>query len=162
VLDIARFLHGEAHSVYCQTARVNPSIRGEDVANLSMRMTSGLHCLVELSYASKLEKEAFPQTLVSVEGSKGSVHLSHDFMLTTVTGEGNSMINCGPVLYDWCDPAYGVVHSSIVDCNRNILEGLRGGLTETTGADNFKTLQLVFAAYDSASKNEVVQCNQFF
>ena len=43
-------------------------------------------------------------------------------------------------MYHWLDPAYAVVHSSIVDCNRNILNGLRGGKAETTGEDNLKTV----------------------
>ena len=33
-----------------------------------MKMKSGLHCYAEMSYASILEKEAFPQTLILVEG----------------------------------------------------------------------------------------------
>jgi hypothetical protein len=49
------------------------------------------------------------------------------------------------------DPSYHVVHSSIVPCNANFLQALRGkAAAETTGEDNVKTLRLVFAAYDSA------------
>ena len=72
VLDICRFLFGEAKSLYCLTQRVNQKIKGEDVANVLMEMQTGLHCYAEMSYASVLEKEAFPQTLVLVEGDKGS------------------------------------------------------------------------------------------
>mgnify|MGYP001810522932 CR=1 FL=1 len=127
VLDVSRFLFGEAQSLYCQIARVNPAIRGEDVANVFMKMQNGLHCYTEMSYASVLEKESFPQTLVLVEGEKGSAHLTHDFVLKITTGQGTETIECTPTRYDWLDPEYAVVHSSIVDCNRDILKGLRGG-----------------------------------
>jgi predicted dehydrogenase len=156
VLDICRFLFGEAKSLYCLTERVNKKIKGEDVANTLMQMESGLHCYAEMSYASILEKEAFPQTLVLIEGDKGSLHLTNDFELRTTTRQGTTTQKIEPVMYSWLDPAYAVVHSSIVDCNRDILNGLRGGKTETTGDDNFKTVQLVWASYESAATGKVV------
>ncbi len=157
VLDICRFLFGEVAQLYCQTTRVNPKIKGEDVANVLMRMTSGLHCFVEMSYASLLEKEAFPQTLVLIEGEKGTLHLTNDFEIRITTVEGTRSETVLPTMYNWLDPAYAVVHSSIVDCNRDILIGLQGGRSETTGADNFKTVRLVFGCYESASKGELIK-----
>jgi D-apiose dehydrogenase len=157
VFDIARFLFGEANSLYCVTQKVNPKIIGEDVANVLLQMKSGVHCYVEMSYASILEKEAFPQTLLLIECEKGSVYLSNDFSLKVVTREGVILEKVvQPKLYDWLDPEYAVVHSSIVDCNRNILEGLQGGTSETTGSDNIKTVELVWKSYESAEKNCVI------
>ncbi|GAB2602307.1 Gfo/Idh/MocA family protein [Spirosoma areae] len=162
ILDICRFLFGEAESLYCQTMRVNPTIRGEDVANVLLRMQTGLTCYAEMSYASLLEREAFPQTLVSVEGATGSVVLTHDFVLKTTTATGTITTVATPPPYAWADPAYALVHSSIVACNQNLWgdfrdkERLVPSLAETTGADNFETMRLVFAAYDSAKRNEVV------
>ena len=59
VLDICRFLFGEANSLYCLTQTVNATIKGEDVANVLMEMSNGIHCYAEMSYASILEKEVF-------------------------------------------------------------------------------------------------------
>ncbi|WP_266367374.1 Gfo/Idh/MocA family protein [Tellurirhabdus rosea] len=157
VLDVCRFLFGEARSLYCLTRRVNPTIQGEDVANVFMEMESGLHCYAEMSYASILEKESFPQTLVLVEGERGSLHLTYDFVLKTTTRQGTTAETIRPVLYDWLDPDYAVVHSSIVDCNRDILHGLRGGRAETTGEDNLRTVRLVWASYQSAEHQELVR-----
>ena len=137
---------------------MNPAIKGEDVANVLMEMQSGLHCYAEMSYASILEKEAFPQTLVLIEGEQGSLHLSNDFELKITTREGTVSKVIKPVMYNWLDPAYAVVHSSIVDCNRDILQGLRGGQAETTGADNLKTVQLVRDCYASAAGKKIVMC----
>lgn len=156
VLDICRFLFGEAKNLYCLTSSINLGIKGEDVANVLMEMEGGLHCLAEMSYASILEKEAFPQTLVLVEGSEGSLHLTHDFELRTTTRSGTRSEQVPPPYYPWADPAYAVVHASIVDCNRDLLNGLRGGNCETTGADNLRTVELVWAAYDSAANKKVI------
>ncbi len=152
VLDICRFLFGEASSLYCLSKRVNPAIKGEDVANVLMEMNNGIHCYAEMSYASILEKETFPQTLVLVEGEKGSLHLTNDFELKVITRDGvivKETIN--PTMYNWVDPAYALVHSSIVECNADILNGLKGGFCETTGADNLKTADLVWKSYESAA-----------
>ena len=156
VLDICRYLFGEAHSLYALTQRVNPHIKGEDVANVLMEMEDGVHCFAEMSYASKLEKEAFPQTHVLVEGELGSIQLTHDFQLRIHTAAGTQVSTIRPQLYPWLDPDYAVVHSSIVDCNRNILNGLRGGKCETSGADNLNTVKLVWGAYTSAATQQVV------
>jgi D-apiose dehydrogenase len=161
VLDVCRFLFGEADNLRCMTRGVNPAIRGEDVANVLMEMQSGLHCFAEMSYASILENESFPQTLVLVEGTKGSLHLTNDFVLKTTTQQGTFSEVIKPILYDWLDPAYAVVHSSIVDCNHNILNGLRGEIAETTGEDNFETVKLVFAAYESARTGKVIYLKNF-
>ncbi|MFD2574554.1 Gfo/Idh/MocA family protein [Spirosoma soli] len=162
ILDICRFLFGEASSLYCQTTRVNPHIQGEDVANVLMRMHSGLVCNVAMSYASILEHEVFPQTLVTVEGSAGSVVLRRDFEIRTTVRRPDRSVDtqsqiARPPIYDWADPDYALVHASIVDCNRNLLTDLQGlGGAETTGGDNFETIRLVYAAYESARTNQVI------
>jgi D-apiose dehydrogenase len=147
--------------VYCLAQTINKEIKGEDVANVLMKMKSGLHCYVEMSYASLLEKEQFPQTLALVEGTEGSLQLTHDFVLKTTTKNGTTAETYNPKIYSWLDPAYAVVHSSIVDCNRNILQGLNGGKSETTGMDNFETVKLVWAAYEANKQNKVIQLNDF-
>ena len=158
ILDVARFLCGEAETVYCRTARVNPAIRGEDVATVVLGMESGATVVCELSYATRMEHERFPQTFVFAEGEKGSVALTTDYWLRVTTADGTHARRYPPPRYAWADPAYDVVHASIVDAQRNLLEGLRGeAAAETTADDNLKTLRLVFGAYESARTGSVVR-----
>ena len=64
---------------------------------------------------------------------------------------------CPPPLYEWADPRYAVVHASIVDCARNLLQSLQGrGAAETTGEDNLRTLGLVYGAYRSAREGRAL------
>ena len=156
VLDIARFVCGDAKTLYCLTKTVNPGIKGEDVANCFMEMKNGIHCFAEMSYASLLEKETFPQTLILLEGTLGSIKLDHDFLLKITTESGTEETLVAPELYDWIDPEYAVVHSSIVDAQRDILNGLNGGKAETTGDDNLKTTELVWKSYESAATGKVI------
>jgi predicted dehydrogenase len=152
---------GEAESLHCEIQTVNPKIKGEDVANVFMKMKNGAHCYAEMSYASLLEKEVFPQTLILLEGTKGSVRLDPDFTVVTTTAAGSESEKVSPVMYDWIDPEYAVVHSSIVDAQRDILNGLRGGMAETTGDDNFQTVKLVWASYASAESGKIIRMDNF-
>jgi predicted dehydrogenase len=157
VLDTARFLFGEARSLYCRTARVNPSIRGEDVATVMMEMGQGTTVTCEMSYASRLENERFPQTFIVAECGKGSVELGPDYRLKVTDGRGTRAESVVPPHYPWADPAYDVVHASIVACNRDILSALRREAAgETTGEDNLRTVRLVFGAYESAASGRTV------
>jgi predicted dehydrogenase len=157
ILDVARFLFGEAESVYSQTHRVHSDIRGEDVATVMMRMGGGITVLCEISYASRTEHERFPETYITVEGEKGSLTLGPDYWIRVTTEEGVYANRYPPPRYTWADPAYDLVHASIVPCQADLLGALKGtGAGETTGEDNLKTMRLVFAAYESAASGRVV------
>lgn len=157
LLDTARFLFGEAENLYCQIGRVNPTIRGEDVATVMMRMGQGVTVVCEMSYASRTEHERFPQTFLFVEGERGSLELATDYWLKVTTEAGTLARRVPPPRYPWADPAYDVVHSSIVPCNANLLHALQTGtLPETHGEDNLKTMELVFASYESAQHDSVI------
>lgn len=157
-LDTARYLFGEATSLYCQTRKVHPDIRGEDVATIVLNMGKGVSVTVNMAYAENfLEREAFPQTFFFIEGERGSLELSQDYWLRTTTQAGTHLKRVPPPRYPWADPAYDVVHASIAACNANLLSALQGqGQAETTGEDNLKTVRLVFASYDSASLDQVI------
>jgi predicted dehydrogenase len=165
ILDTARFLFGEARSLVCQTRRIHPDIQGEDVATVMMEMdgkpagADGVTVVCSLAYAENyLEREAFPQTFFFIEGEKGSIELGPGYALRITTKDGTLSRRVPPPRYPWADPAYDVVHASIVPCNADLLKALRGeGPAETTGEDNLKTVRLVFAAYDSANKRSVIR-----
>jgi predicted dehydrogenase len=155
ILDTARFLFGDAQRLYATTTRVNPTIKGEDVATVVL--TQGdVTCTCEMSYASRLEHERFPETYALVECERGSVELGPDFWLRVTTAESTHARRVPPPRFPWADPAYDLVHASIVPCNQNILRDLQGGPpAETRGEDNLKTVQLVFGAYESAATGSV-------
>ena len=162
ILDVCRFLFGEADLLYCQTHSINPTIKGEDVANVLMKMKNGISCFAEMSYASILEHESFPQTYVLVEGEKGSIQLTKEYELRITATQGTTIEKAVPETYSWADPEYALVHSSMVACNRNILHHLQGtAKAEITGADNFETVRLVHAAYASAKNKQVIYLSSF-
>jgi predicted dehydrogenase len=165
ILDVARFLFGEANSLYCQTHHVfrdlkGEPVKGEDVATVMMATNRGLTVICEMSYASRTEIERFPETYIYVEGSEGFLELGPDYWLRLTTAAGTFSQRVPPPLYTWADPAYALIHASILPCNANLLQALRGeGEAETTGEDNLKTMGLVFGSYESAEKDAVIHPN---
>ncbi len=164
ILDVARLFFGEANSLYCQTQRtLAPVVKGENVATLLLSMGEAKTSVaVELGYAkTPLEagvRECFPQTLAFIEGPRGSIELCADYIVRVTTAKGTLIQRHAPPRYAWANPAYDIAHASIVDCHRNLLSALQGrGRAETTGEDNLKTLELVFAAYDSAKRGEPIR-----
>lgn len=158
ILDVARFLFGEARRVYCQTTRVNSEIRGEDVATVVMLMDTGATVTCELSYASKLEHDRFPETFIRVECDNGSVELGPDFWVKVTKHGTTTGTRHVPKHYKWAMPSHHLVHASIVECNANLLGALRSEKpAETTGEDNLRTIELIFAAYESARTGKALE-----
>jgi predicted dehydrogenase len=163
ILDVARFLFGEASRLYCQTRRVHRNIKGEDVATVLMTMRDGTIVTCNMAYAgSALEHDRFPETYIFVEGDAGSVELGPDYWIRVTTADGTHSRRYQPPRYTWADPAYDVIHASIVRCNANLIAALRGdGAAETTGEDNLKTVELVFSSYRSANTGAAVRPGLF-
>jgi D-apiose dehydrogenase len=157
-LDVARFLFGEASTLYALTDRVHADIRGEDVATVLLRMRSGITVLVVMGYPENhLERERFPETFIFIEGEKGSIELAADFWVRVTTAAGTHSRRHPPPRYPWLDPGYELSEASCVPCNADLLAGVGGrGPAETTGADNLETMRLVFAAYDSAASGRAI------
>ena len=157
ILDTARFLFGDARSLYCQTQRVSPAIKGEDVATVMMTMGDDVTVVCEMSYASHTSIERFPETFIFAEGERGSLELWPDFWVRETTAEGTLSRRFPPPHYPWADPAYDLVHASIVPCQADLVKHLKGeGVAETNGEDNLKTVRLVFRSYESAKENRVI------
>jgi predicted dehydrogenase len=158
LLDVARFLFGEASRVTCQTRQIHRDIAGEDVATVLLAMGAQTIVAVNMAYAGNfLEHDRFPETFIFVEGERGSLELGPDYWVRVTTADGTHARRYPPPRYAWADPAYDVVHASIVPCQTNLLQALRGiGPAETTGEDNLRTVRLVFAAYDSAESGQTV------
>ena len=159
MLDLARFLFGEAESLYCQTHQVHADIRGEDVASVLLRMGKDrTSVLCQMAFAENpLEHDCFPQTLAFIEGDRGSLEVAPDYWVRVTTAEGTVARRHAPPRFAWADPAYEVVHASLVPCLANLLDGIKGGAAETTAEDNLRTVGLIFAAYESSRHDRVIR-----
>ncbi|MER9327276.1 Gfo/Idh/MocA family oxidoreductase [Mesorhizobium sp. M0488] len=158
ILDIARFLLGDVTSLTARTARINPAIAGEDVATMLMDHESGAISIVDCSYATRLAVEPFPETLIEIDGSDGTIRLAQGYRLTVVGKSGTKVSDISPPLLPWASRPWHNIQESVVAIQKHWVDCLAKRIEpETSGADNLKTLALVEAAYAGAASGAPVR-----
>ena len=161
LLDCARAIMGEANSVYANTQRVNQAIQGEDVATIQITHESGASTVVDCSYASSQAPDPFPQTLVRVDGSAGSLVVDYDYNVTCYSEDKQVWQEThAPAEHEWSAGSKSTaILDSVYQIQKHWLDCWNGDSlpsVTTSGKDNMQTLRLVEAAYQSAQKNTVV------
>ncbi|MBZ9668229.1 Gfo/Idh/MocA family protein [Mesorhizobium sp. ES1-3] len=158
ILDIARFLLGDVSSLTARTTRINLAIAGEDVATMLMDHVGGATSVVDCSYATKLAVEPFPETLIELDGSDGTIRLAQSYRLTVTGKSGTRVSDVSPPLLPWASRPWHNIQESVAAIQQHWIDCLASGQEPaTSGADNLKTFALVEAAYASAASREPVQ-----
>ena len=157
-LDIARFLLGDVSTITTRTARINLGIAGEDVATMLMDHKSGATSVVDCSYATKLAVEPFPETLIEIDGSDGTIRLAQGYRLTVTGKSGTAITDVSPPLLPWASRPWHNIQESVAAIQQHWVDCLAEGKEPaTSGADNLKTFALVEAAYLGAASHEPVR-----
>ncbi|PRD44622.1 oxidoreductase [Phyllobacterium phragmitis] len=155
ILDIARFLFGDVAQLSATTRRVNPAIRGEDVATILLDHETGATSICDCSYATQQPEELFPQTLVEIDGSKGTLRLGANYQMIVHADGQTQTLDVSPKLHAWARRPWHNIQESVFNIERHWTDCLNSGHEpETSGADNLKTMALVFAAYESAAADQ--------
>ena len=157
MLDLARFFLGEVERVSCETQSRNPENVGEDTATIMLRHKSGAVSVVECSMESRIDPDPFPETLVAIEGERGSACVGPG-LAAHVTSDGASRdLDFGSPLLSWTSQPWHTVQESVLRTEEAIMRAWRNGKNpESTGDDNLKTYALVEAAYESARQGRTV------
>ena len=79
----------------------------------------GATVVCEMSYASRVEHDRFPETFVVAEGERGSVELGPDYWLRVTTDAGTSSRRVAPPGRE-AQPAMNFSSCSIVSCCSSI------------------------------------------
>jgi predicted dehydrogenase len=154
LVDTARFLMGEIRSVSACLGQFGAGHRGEDVATLSVRFEGGSLGLLDLSWCAPADV-ARPEWALNetvVEGTEGTLRLQTDgsIQLVRPTGETERI----PVALPSDDQVY---INGYVATQAHFIDGLRRNVEhETRGADHLKTMDVVWAAYQSAEQGRVI------
>jgi D-apiose dehydrogenase len=157
ILDIARFLLGDASRITARTQRVNQAIRGEDVATMLLDHTNGATSVVDCSYATRLAAEPFPETLVEVDASEGTIRLDQGYQMVVTSPRGVETRSVAPTLLPWATRPWHNIQESVFTIQSHWIECLRQRQEPaTSGRDNLKTFALVKAAYRSAATGQPI------
>jgi len=158
VLDLARWFMGEVDYLTCETQRRNPKIKAEDTATILLRHTSGAVSVVETTYEAHRTPDPFPETLLEIEGTEGSVIVTPGEQMT-LTSRGKATTEfIGAPLLSWTARPWHVSQEAVLHTCAHMLASFRAGKpAETDGADSLKTFSLVEAAYQSAGTHTSVR-----
>lgn len=161
ILDIARALFGEVSTITASTNRVNPKINGEDVATMLLAHQGGVTSVVDCSYATKRAPETFPETLLEIDGTEGTLRLDAGYRLTIQSGGKSETRDVSPPVLPWAERPWHNIQESVAIIQQHFVDCLREGrVPETSGADNLNTLALVEAAYLSAAETRSVNLEE--
>ncbi len=142
-LDVARFLFGDVLNVSARIKRVNPAIKGEDVATALLDHGNGITSVVDCSYASVLESELFPQTLIEIDGSLGSIRLGAGYKLGITTRTGTRHVDVSPPVLPWASKPWHNIQESVLLIQQHWVDCLSSQKEPaTSGLDNLQTLAL--------------------
>ena len=157
VLDVARFLLGDVEDLYARTQRTMPRAIGESQATMSLRHRSGAVSEVACTYTNRIDPDPFPETLIEVEGTAGTLRLERDFRLELHRTGRVEVREVHPRPPAWADPRWALVQESVLNTQQHFIDCLRSGDEfATSGRDNLKTFALVEAAYASAESGQPV------
>ncbi|MGP9804852.1 Gfo/Idh/MocA family protein [Paracoccus sp. NSM] len=151
ILDIARALLGDVTHLAASTTRINPDIKGEDVATMLLDH-KGATSVVDCSYATRRTPETFPETLIEIDGDTGTLRLEAGYRLTIQSAGAEDVRDLSPPLLPWAERPWHNIQESVQIIQQHFVDCIgQGREPETSGRDNLKTLALVEAAYASAA-----------
>lgn len=140
-----RYILGDVAALSAARSRSIPRIKGEDVATILLDHKNGATSIVDVSYASKLSTEPFPETLIELDGTEGSIRLSQGYKLEVTGKSGTEVSDVSPTLLSWAS-ARGTISGKRLRHPATLGRAARRRQrTSTSGADNLKTFALVEA-----------------
>ena len=152
--DLTRFFLGEPDRLFTEAIRVNPKIKGEDVATIVLGLP-GATCIVDTSYESSFDHSTYPQTFVTIEGTAGTVTLGPDYHLQVVSPAGVHEEQLVIPEHSWASEPWNCIQDSVVNVQHHWIHCLETGQTpETSGADTLRVLDLTLGAYQSLDTGE--------
>jgi D-apiose dehydrogenase len=127
------------------------------VATMLLTHKGGTASVVDCSYASKLEHELFPQTLLEVDGETGSLRLEANYKLRVTSQSGTRIEDVSPPVLPWASKPWHNIQESVALIQQHWIACLQQGKEPaTSGRDNLQTFGLVEAAYESAATGKTV------
>lgn len=158
ILDISRALFGNVSRLGATMRRVNPAIRGEDVATMLLEHQDGATSVVDCSYATRRQPETFPESLLEIDGDAGTLRLDPGYRLTVQTRDRSEVHDVSPAMLPWASAPWHNIQESVRTIQAHFVDCIaKGAEPETSGRDNLHTFALVEAAYASAKSGEMVR-----
>ena len=153
-IDTFRYLLGEITEVYANLRRRNPVIKGEDTGQVFFKFESGATAIWDANRYNEAESPSPRYTFgeLRIDGMGG--HLTMDTesnIRMKLLGQASSDVHYARRDINFAGDCVYALQRHFVDCM------LGGREFESNGEDYLKTLRVVDAVYESASKSQAVR-----
>ena len=149
--DTCRFLFGEIKSVFCQTRRINPIIKGEDLVLVFLDFMSGMTGIYDANRTTYMEVVRPPAySIMTIEGEQGKIRIDLDGRIFVTQRGGTEQEHAYAISSGWRGGCAIATQQHFID----VL--LKGGVFETDGLEYMQSQEIVYACYRSAATNQVV------
>ncbi|NIA67429.1 Gfo/Idh/MocA family oxidoreductase [Pelagibius litoralis] len=150
LIDVFRFLLGEATEVYARLNRLNPAIAGEDAGFILLDFENGARGLFDgnrlADHAAENRRLTMGEMLI--DGSKATLRLDGDGRLFLRPHGGNDERE---VAYDWENRGFG--GDCVFKLQRHVVDHLQGhGPIMNQASDYLANLRIEKAVYESNSQ----------
>ena len=154
LVDTARFLLGEVASVSATLARFGPGHPGEDLATLSLRFCSGALGLLDMTWCATpaVARPEWALNETVVEGTEATLRLLRTGSLQLERLDGQRETRPVPLPPD--DQVY--LEGYLKAQSHFIAHLLDDRPLESSGRDNLRTMDVIWAAYRSAEAGRTV------
>ncbi|ANY66296.1 hypothetical protein BBD42_07310 [Paenibacillus sp. BIHB 4019] len=143
-IDTFRFLFGEISSVYCQSRRINPVIRGEDLSIMFANFSSGMVAVYDANRVAYTPINRSPTYgNMVIEGTEGKLRLDEEGRIFLINRGGTETEFVYEIPSGYKGGSAIATQRHFVDC---LAEG-RG--FETSGSDYLTNMRILFSCYDS-------------
>ena len=147
IIDVLRYLLGDATRVFSALTKLNPAIAGEDAGVILMEFADGPRGLIDgnrlADHAAENRRLTMGEMLI--EGADGTIRLDGDGGLFLRAHGSNDET---PLPYDWENR--GFAGDCVYRLQRHVIDHLRDGAAPmNTGADYLANLRLEEAVYAS-------------
>lgn len=150
-IDTFRFLAGEIATVFCQTRRVNPLIAGEDYAVIQLGFVNEAHGLIDANRISGAVPPEVAFGVFTLEGERAALRMTPQGELF-ITQYGQPEYR-----HEYEIPTQGYKGDSVFAAQQHYAACLRAGTPcETEGEEYLKTVQAMFACYESAATGKLI------
>jgi predicted dehydrogenase len=155
LVDTARYLLGEIETVTATLGRFGPGHAGEDLATLSVGFASGALGLLDMTWCAPADV-ARPEWALNetcVEGTEGLLKIQTDGSLLRVNIDGTTERTDVPL-----GPDDRVYIDGYAKTQAHFIDGIVSDSDhETSGTDNLKTMDVVWAGYTSAEEGRTIR-----
>jgi predicted dehydrogenase len=148
-VDLARYLFGEPYQVFAVSQRLGKQ-RGEDVVHLTLWYPQGRLALLDLSWATA-GRDSRPEWGLHhtwIETDRGTLRTRSDAQLDWQPVGQPALVLPVTVDPDPMVEGYALTQAHFLDCLHT------GERFATDGEDTLRTMRIIFAAYDSAEKQQ--------